>query len=134
MARRTARIEITDAPQSRMVPVTLGSLRVNVPVGTPTEVPEALLPVLDHARIGYRVIAPAEGGTQEDALQEAVSEGYGASGVDLSILDQSVDDLTQELAQVSDEGLYELLMAEHAGKTRKSATAAIEAEMDRRKE
>ena len=134
MARRTARIEVTDAAQSRMVPVTLGSLRMDVPVGRPADVPEVLLHVLDHAGIGYRVLEPAEGGTKEQALTEDVQEGYGVSGVDLSLLDQSVEKLERDLAEVSDEALMELLMAEHAGKTRKSAVAAIQAEIDKRKE
>lgn len=134
MARRHALIEVTDATHSKSIPVAVGSISMQVPVGKPVEVPEVLLGALDASHVVYRVLARPDGMTKEEVLNAPVNEGFGASGVDLSLLDQSVGDLTAALADVSDEGLMELLMAEHAGKTRKSAVAAIEAEIDRRKE
>lgn len=115
MSRETVRIRLTHSAHSRVHPVQVGSLRVDIPVGEPVDVPEPVLEVLDHAAVRY-----------ERLDTEPVTEE--SPGV-LGLLDGPVSKLADGLPDVSDHGLRVLLEAEQNGKTRKSAVAAIEDEI-----
>jgi hypothetical protein len=112
------RIEITDAAQSREVPVMVGAVRMRLPVLKPVEVPEAVCEVLDHSSVVYRRL---------DGGQPAYSPP-------LHLLDQSVDKIEAALSDLTDADLAALKAAEEDGKTRKSAIAALDDEIARRKE
>lgn len=115
------RIELTASPHSRVHPVQVNSLRINLPVGEPVEVPERVLEVLDRAiGVTYRRLdaaAPAEPASPDS--EDRV----------LDLLDQPVADLAAALSDLSVAELDRLLTAEHNGKTRKTAVQAIEDEI-----
>ena len=112
-----------------MHPVEVNGRRVGIPVGESVEVPQSVLEVLDRAPgIVYRRVDDANQGSR------AAPASPKTEGRVFGLPDRPVADLKAALGDLSPAELARLLQAEHNGNTRKTAIAAIEAEMANRQD
>lgn len=127
---KQTKIKITKSPFTPSHPLNLNGRRLKVPVGVETNVPDEFLPLLTDSNAEFEIVEPkgsgedeaSAGGESKDGAPSSENEG----GSEMSLLDQSIPDATEELEGKSPQELAELLDAERRGKNRAGMIAALE--------